>query len=268
MASALALAAAACDTEEPAALNEGAADNEMNAMRADPNNPFADAEMRMNDAMTAAVGTDAGDSWARKMVAHHQGANEMANVMLGLNPPADIAKMARDTIAKNDRDIADIRKLLKGGAPSPQSAELYRPAATAMHDAMMAARGADVRETFLRKMLEHHKGAVAMSDVALANGVGGALRTQVEKTRKMNQDDIKLVEAMLAGEPPAATTAATDPPPPSTSKATDAPRPSTPRAASKPPAPKPDPAPTKPTAPAPKPSAPECLPEHRAAGHC
>ena len=179
---------------------EETAGNDMNGMMADAGNPFAGAEMQMNDKMMSAVGTDAGDSWAKKMIEHHQGAIDMSRIMLGQNPPADVAKMAQENIDKQQKDIAAIRKLTKNGPANQQSADLYRPAMEQMHQMMMAAKGADASDTFMRKMLEHHKGAVAMSDVALSNGVSGALRQQVQKTRDDNQREASMVEAMLGGQ--------------------------------------------------------------------
>ena len=110
----------------------------------------------------------------RKMIEHHQGAVEMSRIVLPQSPTADVAKMAQMTIEKQGKEITDLRKLVRPATPDPASAELYRPAAMQMHNAMMAATGADISETYLRKMLEHHKGGVTMSDVALANGVTGA----------------------------------------------------------------------------------------------
>lgn len=199
--SALALAAtlSACGGRDEAA-NNFAAENDTNAMAA-ASNPFADAEKQMNDKMMAAVGSDAGQNWAKKMIEHHGGAIAMSRIMLDQNPSADVAKMARDSIDNNEKDIADIKKLVQDGPSDQKSSELYRPAMMDMQQNMMSAKGADASEMFMRKMLEHHKGAVAMSDVALKNGVSGALRAQVEKTKKMNQDDSKMTEAMLAGKP-------------------------------------------------------------------
>lgn len=163
-------------------------------------NPFADAERRMSQAMMAAMGADAGDSWARKMIAHHQGAIDMSEAVLQLNPKPDVAQMARMGIRKQQMDIAAIEKLQKQGPPDPKSADLYKPAMMDMQQKMEAAVGTDVSETFMRKMLEHHKGAVAMSDVAVHNGVSGALRQQVEKTRSENQKEAEMVQAMLEGK--------------------------------------------------------------------
>lgn len=195
-ASALAMLLVACGSNEEATP----AANEAGAIAEDPNNPFAQSETQMSERMMAAVGTDVGDNWAKKMIEHHQGAIDMSQIVLQRNPTPDVAMMAQETIAKQQKDIDDIRKLLKQGAPDQQSAELYRPVMMDMQQKMMAAKGADVSETFMRKMLEHHKGAVSMSDVALQNGVSGALRSQVQKTRDDNQKEVEMVEAMLGGQ--------------------------------------------------------------------
>lgn len=262
-----ALGACGSQSDNQATTNETATDGNMAADKsmAQMSGPFADAEMRMNEQMMAAVGSDVGQNWLKKMIVHHQGAIDMSRVILDQNPTADVAKMARDTITKQGKEIEDLRKLVQDGAPDQRSAELYRPAMMDMHQKMMAASGSDISDTYLRKMLEHHRGAVAMSDVALANGVPGAIRSQVQKTRTSQQKEIDMVEAMLRGEPMAAAAPAASRPAPSATA-----EPATPKAAAAKPIPaKPKPAPAK-TEPASKPaaSATDCLPEHRAAGHC
>lgn len=201
--SALALGLAACgSSDQPAATDQAAVETVNDDMAMEVRSgPFGEAETKMDQQMMAAKGSDAGQSWAKKMIAHHQGAIDMSEIVLQQNPKADVAKMARDAIAKNQRDIADIRKLVKDGAPDQVSADLYEPAMMDMKQNMMAASGSNVSETFMRKMLAHHNGAVAMSDVALANGVTGAVRSQVQKTRNENMKDAKMTEAMLRGEP-------------------------------------------------------------------
>ncbi len=197
---------AACNrTEEPA--NDVVA-NDMNTIMADPNNPFGQSELAMDRAMMAAVGVSAQDSWVRKMIEHHRGAIDMSRIVLPQNPTADVAQMAQMTIANQGREIIDLEKLIAAGTPDPASAELYRPAAMEMHNAMMAATGANISETYLRKMLAHHQGAVSMSDIALANGATGAVRAQIKKTKASQQKEIAMVEAMLRGEPMMAPTVA------------------------------------------------------------
>ena len=164
-------------------------------------NPFASLERQANQRMMAAVGTDAGDSWVRKMIEHHQHAINMSRVMLEQNPSEDVTEMVRATIDEQSKEIADLRTLIKDGAPHQASAELYRVAVSNMQQAMLAATGADVEETFLRKMLAHHEGGVALSNVALETGVSGAVRSQVVKTRQGQQKEAAMVEALLRGEP-------------------------------------------------------------------
>ena len=256
---ALVLPLSACGSREETAANV-AAEHDMNAMMAD-SGPFADAEMRMNDAIMAAVGVNAGDSWVRKMIEHHKGAVDMSRLVLTMNPGDHVAQMANETIEKQTAEIAALEKLVAQGTPDPASSELYRPATEQMHKAMMAATGADLSQTFHRKMLEHHKGAVALSDAALAAGATGALRTQIEKTKTDQQKEIAMIEAMLRGEPAAAAPVGSDP-------AAAAPAPA---AKDKAPAAKPAPAKPKtaePKATEPKVPDPNCLPEHHAAGHC
>lgn len=191
--------------------------------------PFAEAEMRMNEAMTAAVGTNVGDSWVRKMIEHHRGALEMSNLVLAQNPSAGVARMARETVAKQTADIAELERLVADGNPDPASAEHFRAAALQMHEAMMAATGADVSEAYLRKMLEHHKGAVAMSDVALAQGVTGTVRARAERVRADQQKEIAMTEALLRGEPMRAAKAAPATAALPSPKATSTARPTAPR---------------------------------------
>ncbi len=270
------LAACGSQADNQVAANEPAMDANMaagNSMQM--SGPFAEAEMRMDEQMMAAVGSDVGQNWLKKMIVHHQGAIDMSRIVLDQNPTADVAKMARETIAKQGKEIEDLQKLVQEGAPDQRSAELYRPAMMDMHQKMMAASGSDVSQTYMRKMLEHHKGAVAMSDVALANGVTGTLRSQIQKTRADQQKEIAMVEAMLRGEPmqsamqqsgaKTAAQAKAEPAPADTDKAepkdkpkaTSAARPAEPKASAAPPA-KAEPAPAAST----------CAPEHRAAGHC
>jgi uncharacterized protein (DUF305 family) len=164
------------------------------------NNPFAASEQRMDQQMMAAVGANPGDTWVRKMIVHHQGAIDMSKVMLEQNPTADVAMMARDAIAKQTKEVDDLKKLLQHGAPDPKSAEIYRPVEMEMKQAMMQAKGANVSETFMKKMLAHHNGGAELADVALdKGGVTGALRAQVEKTHEGQHKDADMTEAMLGG---------------------------------------------------------------------
>ena len=95
-----------------------------------------------------------------------------------------------------------------------------------MHQAMMAATGADPSETWIRKMIEHHRGAVAMSDVVLAQNPTPEVRGQATRTREERLREIETLEAMLAPAPAAQPEAGGGPPAstPATSEPAAAPR--------------------------------------------
>ncbi len=158
---------------------------------------FDPVESKMGEQMMTAVGADAGDNWVRKMIAHHQGAVDMSKVVLDQKPTAEAAKMAKMTIDKQSREIEVLKKLEEKGHPNPKSADAYKPAMMEMQQAMMAAQGSTISDTYLRKMLAHHQGAIAMSDVALASGVSGAIKAQVQKTRADQQKEVDTVKSMI-----------------------------------------------------------------------
>ena len=183
--------------ETPAADATADAAMEMN----DPTNPFAAAEMAMNDKMMTAIGADVSDTWVKQMIEHHRGAIAMSEVVLIQTPTPEALTMAKDTIAKQGKEIEDLAKLLSKSPADPASLGPFKPANMKMHEAMMAASGADVSETYLRKMIKHHRGAVALSDVVLANGATGGVRTAARKVKTDQSKEISMIEAMLAGEP-------------------------------------------------------------------
>lgn len=227
--------------------------------------PYAESEMAMDKAIKAAVGVDAADTWVKKMIAHHEGAIDMSRIVLGLNPTTDVAKMAQMTIDNQGAEIETLKALTRNGTADPESARLYEAAMTQMHGEMMAASGATPSETYLAKMLAHHRGAVAMSDIALANGATGAVRAQIEETRAEQLKEVAMVEAMLRGEPMAMEAQATS----DTAAPAPAAKPAAPKAAAAKPAPAKSAAPKPSPEPVAEPDAsPTCAPEHRAAGHC
>jgi uncharacterized protein (DUF305 family) len=266
---ALALTLSACGASEET-TNSVAAENGMNTAMADTG-PFASVETQMNDAMKNAVGVDASDTWVRKMIEHHRGAVAMSNVARPLAQDPNVRQMAQMAIDKQTKEIAALEKMVATGTPDAASTQLYQAGEMQMHQAMMAAKGATVDETWMRKMIEHHRGAVAMSDVVLGQNPPAPVRAMAQKTKADQTKEIAHLEAMLSGENPMAATPAPAPKTADASptvapvqKADPAPAPkATPKAAPKA---SPKAAPTaEPKQPAPTPT---CLPEHRAMGHC
>ena len=70
-----------------------------------------------------------------------------------------------------------------------------------MHQAMMAAEGADISEAYLSKMRAHHRGAIALSDIVIAQGTDPKVRAAAEKTKNVQANEAAMVQRMLAGKP-------------------------------------------------------------------
>lgn len=71
------------------------------------------------------------------------------------------------------------------------TANPYAEAGMAMHHKMMVT-GADASETWTRQMIEHHRGAIAMSKIAVD-------RAKDKETRTMAQNDIAMQDKDIAG---------------------------------------------------------------------
>jgi uncharacterized protein (DUF305 family) len=82
--------------------------------------------------------------------------------------------------------------------PMPATAaNPYGPSEMRMHEKMMAAIGADAGETWTRKMIEHHRGAVEMSQVALRSTQNADVRREAQKAIASQNREIAMLNAML-----------------------------------------------------------------------
>lgn len=274
--SAGALALAACsggDGGENVAANK-AGDN-AGTMMNDPNNPYGAAEMQMHERMTAATGATASETWVRKMIEHHRGGIAMADILLAQGGDPRFLEKARASADMQRRDIAELERMLAGGVTGGNGpANPFRPVETRMHDQMTAAMGTNAAETWARKMIAHHQGAIDMSQILIDQGGDPAVVAAARRTIEMQRREIGELERLLGGgaasqpaegNTTAATPAAPAAPAPAARrpnaapKAAPAPRREQPKQATPPPVPTPEPSP---------PPKAECLPEHRAAGHC
>ncbi len=117
-----ALAACGSQADNQVAANEPAMDANMaagNSMQM--SGPFAEAEMRMDEQMMAAVGSDVGQNWLKKMIVHHQGAIDMSNVVLKYGADAEIRTLAEHIIADQKLEIDQMNAWLAAkGIVAPQ----------------------------------------------------------------------------------------------------------------------------------------------------
>jgi len=65
-----------------------------------------------------------------------------------------------------------------------------------MHHKMMVV-GADASETWARQMIEHHRGAIAMAKIAVAQAKDKEIRAMAEKVITMQEKDVASLQSWL-----------------------------------------------------------------------
>jgi uncharacterized protein (DUF305 family) len=73
----------------------------------------------------------------------------------------------------------------------------YMRAMQNMHQAMMKADDADPDRAFALKMIEHHKGGIAMAEVLEKHGDDAELKAMARKTADMQRKEIGELQAWL-----------------------------------------------------------------------
>jgi uncharacterized protein (DUF305 family) len=106
------------------------------------------------------------------MVPHHQGAVDMANVVLQFGKDAEIKKLAEGVVKAQVGEIALMKEWLakvdQNTLPvSPDSMKANEAAMAVMMKNMMVAATGNADVDFVKGMIPHHQGAIDMAKVAL-----------------------------------------------------------------------------------------------------
>ena len=166
----------------------------------DESDPYRASEMKMHDTMASAVGADVSDTWVRKMIEHHKGAIAMSEHVVAHGNDSRVIPIARRLIAKQRKEVETLQGLIRpDAAPDPASAQPYRAVEKQMHEAMMAAKGSDSSHTFVRKMIPHHQGAIAMSRIVLEQGKDERVAAIARRIIADQGKEIAEMEAILMG---------------------------------------------------------------------
>lgn len=83
---------------------------------------FKDANAKMHDGMAIAFTGDADIDFVRGMIPHHQGAIDMARVLLAHGKDAELQKLGNDIIAAQTKEIAQMQAWLAAHEkPTPKT---------------------------------------------------------------------------------------------------------------------------------------------------
>lgn len=177
----------------------------MNAIMNDPANPYAQLEMRLNARMIAARGVNASESWVRKMIEHHRAAIELANVFIAQGGDPQVLEAAWRAVQEHQEELAQLGRFGQALRTTwSGDADAFRDAERRMHIRMMDVVGTDAAEVWVRKMIEHHRGAVEMSNILLDLGGDPRVIERARSTARRQQEEIEELERMLRARSAAA----------------------------------------------------------------
>jgi uncharacterized protein (DUF305 family) len=162
------------------------------------------------EAAAAPTDADADDvEFAQAMIAHHEQAIEMAE--LALDPKAGAGAAVQDLATRikraQDPEIAQMEAWLTAeGQPLQMDtsdghdmASMDGMMSAEDMDALAAATGTAFDAAWLPMMIEHHEGAVRMSEKVIAEGTDAELRTLAEGIIAAQQAEIAEMKALVGG---------------------------------------------------------------------
>jgi uncharacterized protein (DUF305 family) len=76
------------------------------------NKEYMQAMEKMNKDMMAATDPDPAKSFAKKMIAHHQGSIDMSQIVLKNTKDEKIVQMAKKMISEQEKDIKELKEWL------------------------------------------------------------------------------------------------------------------------------------------------------------
>ncbi|MFM9975155.1 MAG: DUF305 domain-containing protein [Beijerinckiaceae bacterium] len=165
---------------------------------------FAQANAKMHRDMNVPLSGNADADFVRSMIPHHQGAVEMAEIILNFGRKPEIAKLAGEIIAAQKREIAEMTTWLEKNpspAAQPEAAGIraaFAAANATMHRDMTIDYSQDSEKDFMRGMIPHHEGAVAMAKILQQFGRDPELLKLAANVIRSQNDEITLMKKWLA----------------------------------------------------------------------
>jgi len=146
--------------------------------------------------------------FAEMMIVHHQGAIDMAKAELASGKDTAIRSMASGIVAAQDGEIAEMRRIVSS-LPEPPANPAVDPATDplmkSMNGMMDAGHNAqptgDVDKDFVRMMIPHHEGAVAMAKVQMQQGRNAELKRMAQKMIGDQTREIGQLKSWLVAHP-------------------------------------------------------------------
>jgi uncharacterized protein (DUF305 family) len=164
---------------------------------------FAEANAKMMRDMTISLTGNADVDFARGMIPHHQGAIDMAEIVLRFGKDPAVRKLANEIIAAQKKEIAQMQAwLAKNGSQlamgdSTAVTKAFAEVNARMHKDMTMTFSDNADVDFMKGMVPHHIGAVDMAKVLLQFGRDPELRKLAEDVIRTQNEEIALMNEWL-----------------------------------------------------------------------
>jgi uncharacterized protein (DUF305 family) len=164
---------------------------------------FTEANAKMHKDMTIIFSGNADVDFARGMIPHHQGAIDMAEIVLRYGKDASVKKLANEIIGAQKTEIAQMQAWLAKNGSQPASGDTaviikaFTDVNTGMHKDMTMTFSNNADVDFMRGMVPHHVGAVDMAKVLLQFGRDPELRKLADDVIRTQNEEIALMNDWL-----------------------------------------------------------------------
>ncbi len=157
---------------------------------------------KMHQGMAIAYTGDFDTDFTRGMVPHHQGAIDMAKIVLKYGQDKEIAALAKLIIAAQEQEIAMMNHWLatrgeSKPAANTESEKRFEATMHTMHQGMDIIYTGDPDIDFARGMIPHHQGAIDMAEVMLDEGEDPALLKLSRDIIRSQSQEIGLMKRWL-----------------------------------------------------------------------
>lgn len=148
---------------------------------------------------------DADLEFVQGMIPHHEEAIQMADMVARETSQSGTVDLADEIRAAQAPEIADMRALLAEWGKKEDPHAMHNMDDHSMSgmmteedfDALGSASGIDFDRMWLQMMIEHHEGAITMSERVLADGKHPRVRELAEAIIAVQRDEISRMNTLL-----------------------------------------------------------------------
>lgn len=183
-------------------MNHGAGMNMADAATSQSTQGYQAAMDSMMKGMMAKPTGKPDFDFVQGMIPHHQGAIEMAKVVLQYGKDAEIKTLAENVVKAQEGEIAMMKEWLSKSdqaalVSAPDTVSANNMAMDAMMKDMMTPYSGNPDVDFAKSMIPHHEGAVAMAKVELKFGKDPALLQLAQDVVSAQESEIAFMRDWL-----------------------------------------------------------------------